>query len=298
MAIIGDWGTGEARAQALLRAVAQHRPDVLIHLGDIYYSCDMREADAFFRNVTAAFPPGSAQVFTLCGNHDMYGGGVPYYALLDRIGQPASFFCLRNASWQILAMDTGYNDFDPFQGGTAATWVQDGTDAHGRPAADQYSELEWHEHKFATAGSRRTVLLSHHPLFTRNSPISGSVCNERLQAQIRQWLPQVALWLWGHEHSQVVYTTFSGVTRGRCLGASAIPVPGTDTPYDVSRNFPRGQDAPGLQNDPLTRLGIDQATGLYDLGYGVLTLAGATGTMRYYGFNETSGARLVWEETL
>ena len=38
VAIIGDWGTGTAEATALLGQVASHNPDVLIHLGGIYYS--------------------------------------------------------------------------------------------------------------------------------------------------------------------------------------------------------------------------------------------------------------------
>jgi hypothetical protein len=88
----------------------------------------------------AVFPAHSARLFTLCGDHDMYGGGVPYYALLDRLGQPASFFCLRNPHWQLLAMDTGYNDFDPFRVDATATWVQDGTDEQGRSTDDNYSE--------------------------------------------------------------------------------------------------------------------------------------------------------------
>ena len=107
VAVISDWGTGESRPRALLRAVAALKPHVVIHLGDIYYSCDAREAAAFFDDIRAVFPEGSARVFTLCGNHDMYAGGAPYYGLLDRLGQPASFFCLRNADWQFVAMDTG-----------------------------------------------------------------------------------------------------------------------------------------------------------------------------------------------
>lgn len=47
--VIGDWGTGEPRAQAVLRQIAQHKPDILLHLGDIYYACTEQEADLFYR---------------------------------------------------------------------------------------------------------------------------------------------------------------------------------------------------------------------------------------------------------
>ena len=80
------------------------------------------------------------RVFSLCGNHDMYSGGAPYYALLDRLGQPSSYVCLRNAHWQLLGMDTGYNDYDPFREERAMTWLRDGTGADGREV-DEVSEV-------------------------------------------------------------------------------------------------------------------------------------------------------------
>jgi predicted MPP superfamily phosphohydrolase len=295
IAIIGDWGTGAPRAQALALAIAQTRPDIVVHLGDIYYSCDAREADAFWRNITAAFP-APTRIFTLCGNHDMYGGGTPYYALLDRLGQPASFFCLRNTNFQILAMDTGYNDFDPLKVNTTVTWVQDGADADGRPSNDNYSELTWHNDKFATAAGRRTILLSHHPLFTLNAPIDGHAVNPRLHQQTQSWLPDVALWLWGHEHNQVIYAGFNGLARGRCVGASAIPVPAETPLYARSPDLPATEIAPGLL--PGKGLGIDAATGLYDLGYALVTFAGQAASVSYYGFNQSDGTKLLHQEPL
>jgi hypothetical protein len=298
VAIIGDWGTGAPRAQALLEAVAKHNPDVVIHLGDIYYSCDAREADNFFANMTAVFPAGRTRVFTLCGNHDMYSGGVPYYALLDRLGQPASFFCLRNANWQLLAMDTGYNDFDPLKVTTSVTWVRDGTGEDSQRTTDPYSELEWHLEKLAGAGARKTVLLSHHPLFTRNEPLgTNRSVNPRLQTQFQGHLANIALWLWGHEHNQVIYGPFAGLARGRCIGASAIPVSSDQKIYDPSDKFAQGVPVPDLVPGD-GRLGIDASTGLWDLGFAILTLGGAAGTMNYYSFNQTDGEKQVHSEAL
>src|SRR5258708_3552213 len=51
--IIGDWGTGDASAVALLREVARLKPDLLIHLGDIYYSCTASEAERFYELCTS-----------------------------------------------------------------------------------------------------------------------------------------------------------------------------------------------------------------------------------------------------
>lgn len=296
VAFISDWGTGEARAQALLQAISALRPDVLIHLGDIYYAGSLPECDAFFANVRAALP--DRPVFTLCGNHDMYSGGTPYYALLDRIEQPSSYFCLRNASWQLLAMDTGYNDYDPFREERGMTWLRDGTGADGEDI-DEISEVEWLTDKVLHAGGRKTILLSHHPLFTRHSPIDGDkVCNTRLLAQVQPWLDEVKLWLWGHEHCQIVYEPFLGLERGRCIGASAIPTMPSEGPYEASTDFVAGQVPPGLIADPATRLGIDPVTGWHDLGFGLLTLDGPAATMAYYGFNQTRGAQVLFVEQL
>ncbi len=38
VAIIGDWGTGQPEAKNVLAQIARKQPDVVIHLGDIYYS--------------------------------------------------------------------------------------------------------------------------------------------------------------------------------------------------------------------------------------------------------------------
>lgn len=299
VAVISDWGTGEPRPQALLRAVAALRPDVVIHLGDIYYSCDAREAAAFLADMRAVFPDGSARVFTLCGNHDMYAGGAPYYGLLDRLGQPASFFCLRNANWQFVAMDTGFNDFDPFREGSTTTWVQDGTAGDGSPTDDRYSELAWHADKLEKPGGRRTVLMGHHPPFSRHGVIrGGGTVNERLVKQLAPWLEGVDLWLWGHEHCQLVYAPFAGVERGRCLGAGAIPTLPGERPYDAATDLSSGGTAPGLVGDPASRLRLDAATGLYDLGFALLSLDGAALTATYYSFDEARGAAVVHEERL
>ena len=38
VALVGDWGTGAQPAVQVLKQIATWKPDILIHLGDIYYS--------------------------------------------------------------------------------------------------------------------------------------------------------------------------------------------------------------------------------------------------------------------
>jgi hypothetical protein len=289
--VIGDWGTNEQRSQALLVKLAQSQIDLLIHLGDIYYSCNATEACAFHDNVVKAFDgKNMPRVFTLCGNHDMYSGGAPYYALINQFGQPASFFCVRNASWQILAADTGYNDFDPSDVDTGETWIQNNDDPD-----DPYSELDWHIDKLKTAGpARRTILLSHHQPFTLNSPIgvTNSV-NHKLLDPFQPYFGEVALWLWGHEHNQTIFAPFMGLEKGRCVGASAIPVPDSESLYTISPAFQAAdatlnQPVPTLlSDDPSIRLAVDPGNDLYNLGYALVKLNGANASVEYYQYNSS-----------
>ena len=114
VAIVGDWGTGQDAAKLVLRQIANKNPDVVIHLGDIYYAGTQFEINTYFLqpwkqilNLAAKPIP----TFSLAGNHDMYSGGCPYYQMIQQdLGQPASYFCLRNANWQFVGLDTGYHD--------------------------------------------------------------------------------------------------------------------------------------------------------------------------------------------
>src|SRR6476659_9313460 len=90
IALIADWGTGELPAQQLLAEVGRQAPDVLIHLGDIYYSGTSREVQERFLMVCRATPGLNIPIYTLSGNHDMYSGGQGYSWLLDQLSQPAS----------------------------------------------------------------------------------------------------------------------------------------------------------------------------------------------------------------
>jgi hypothetical protein len=157
VAIVGDWGTGTDEAKQVMVQIARKQPDVVIHLGDIYYSCTDFETQNYFLQVWKQyFDPNKIPSFTLSGNHDMYSGGAPYYALIKQLNQPASYCCLRNDNWQFVMIDTGLNDRTP--SGSDPTSLQD-------------TEVAWVKQRIATAGTRKSVLLSHHQLFTRYSSI-------------------------------------------------------------------------------------------------------------------------------
>jgi len=193
--------------------------------------------------------------FTLSGNHDMFSGGAPYYKLIDQLGQPASYFCLRNDNWQFLAMDTGLHDNKP-EGG-APTYLED-------------TEVAWIADKILNRGNRRTVLLSHHQLFAANEAIGGKAVNDHLNQQLSPLLPGVDMWLWGHEHNLVIYEKYLGVLA-RCIGHGAFPVGLTDIP-----------GAPMFPEVPMVPLRLGDNGTFYNHGYVIMDLAGSTATLSYY----------------
>jgi predicted phosphodiesterase len=255
IAIIGDWGTGQAQGTALLQAIARKNPDLVIHLGDIYYAGTEFEMQNYFQNIwKKTFDLTKVRSFTLAGNHDMYSGGAPYYQLIAELGQPASYFCLRNDDWQFVALDTGLHDDDALD---------------ARPTYLEDTEVTWLKDKIATAGNRKTVLLSHHQLFTAIEDIGGQSVNTRLQGQVASILPKVEAWFWGHEHNQVIYKKWQGVLA-RCLGHGAYPVGIDEIPakprFDV----------------PMENVLLHKGDAFHSHGYAVMDLDGPAARVSYY----------------
>lgn len=272
--LIGDWGTGLDDAKWLLSEVMKKSPDVLIHLGDIYYAGMPDEVRDNFLTIVDSAAPG-IPVYTLSGNHDMYSGGAPYYSLLTQLNaapslqayrQQASFFCLRNADWQILVMDTGLHDSGPATVDTNVTFLED-------------SEAAWHVDKLQNSGGRRTIVLSHHQLITafcdgigRGTSGKALAYNPNLFGIFEKYMSRIALWLWGHEHNFAAFNPYLGLNKGRCIGASAIPVLEAQNPYELIA----APDLQGQASLPTTVSGVGQLSlnkdNEYYHGYAILTL--------------------------
>lgn len=286
IALLADWGTGQDNARKLLAKVASKTPDVVIHLGDVYYSGTEYEVRNYFYAIwrkelglprvawgaSPSRPRAKPATFHLAGNHDMYAGGAPYYTVITMLGQPASYFCLRNDDWQFVAMDTGLHDANPLTQGSA-TFLEE-------------TEVAWVKDKIRSAGRRKSVLLSHHQLFSATDRFGGQTVNARLLDQLGDVLPGLTAWLWGHEHSLVIYKRFQHVLA-RCIGHGAFPVP-------VDLEQAAAADVP-IED---VRLDTDRAGGLFLHGYTVVKLDGSVATVTYYQYNAETGEEIVkFQET-
>jgi len=269
VAIVGDWGTGQDAAKLVLRQIADKNPNVVIHLGDIYYAGTQFEINTYFLKIwqqvlSLGDKLDRIPTYTLAGNHDMYSGGCPYYQLIQQLGQPASYFCLRNANWQFIAIDTGYHDHNPGGGGAGATYLQD-------------TEVTWLTDKVNNGGGRKNVLLSHHQLFTAFDAIDGQEVNMRLASQLGPLLPKLTHWIWGHEHDFVLYDSYMNLARSCCLGHGAFPV-GIDEVVKV----PKHADVPLIKGDDGNPIRLDTTGGVCNHGYAIIDLDGASGKVSYY----------------
>ena len=231
VSIAGDWASGTDEAAAVAAAIASWNPHFTIHLGDVYYVGDEAEVRATFLGERTSFyqptqwPRGSVGTFALNGNHEMYARGTAYFdVLLPRLGFPsgapqrASFFCLENQHWRIIALDTGYN---------SVRWplLEELPFAPFAPANDlSRVQIKWLAETIGSShGNRALVILSHHPPYSRfeRSYIKPA-------RQLSRLLRGPVLWFWGHEHRLAVYNRYSrdgGIEAyGRNVGHGGMPV--------------------------------------------------------------------------
>ena len=295
--LMADWGTGTAAAINIAKQMAAFNPDVIIHLGDIYYSGTPDECQHNFLGILGnVFDLTRVPVYNLTGNHDMYCGGVGYYGLLDKMNplplarQQTSFFCLRctDARWQFIAMDTGRFDYDPF--GVRNVLVRIGEE-----------EQAWLELRIAEFPGN-TILLSHHQLFSAFEQIGqaaadGSLTpyNPNLRATYTAFAAaaargrgRIAAWFWGHEHALSIYAPYLDVEKGRCIGHGAIPVLIGDGNDPLTRLV----DPPKLAAPPLGGIGA-----VHPHGFVILRFA-HDGTCLAEYYNDTEVQRPFYSETL
>lgn len=211
--LIADWGTGVPRARMLgqaarrfLEQAARAGTEVhVIHLGDVYYSGFAEEYDAHFLPFWPVQPNEAATHGSWClnGNHDMYSGGHGYFDHLLKdarfaLQQQSSYFSLENDFWQILALDTAYDDF--------------------ALAGDQ---ADWVLRTRSASPSKNGILLSHHQPFSSYEAAPDTILNGLKPALDRDL---ILGWFWGHEHRCAFYQPRNHIQYGRCIGYGGVPV--------------------------------------------------------------------------
>ena len=171
--LVGDWGSGLPRAQKVAKAIRVYveqnldaQRDVhVVHLGDVYYSGWDYEYEKRFLPYWPVHPGEANKVGSWCinGNHDMFSGGFAYFDTLLKDPRfanqrQASFFHLYNDDWQILGLDTAWDD---------------------NGLKDPQADFVNHSLKDC---KQKAIALSHHQFFSAYEPSEdcGKVLREKL----------------------------------------------------------------------------------------------------------------------
>jgi predicted phosphodiesterase len=196
IAVLGDWGTnlyGAPVSAASIKRAGGY--ELLLHLGDIYYSGTETEAQQRF---LAAWPTEAGKISrALNGNHEMYSGGFAYFEhVLPQFKQSSSYFALQNTHWLLIALDTAHTDH-----------------------TIDFLQIEWLKSIMRKAADRKVILFSHHQPFSRLDQQGPD-----LKAALAG-LPPITAWYWGHEHNCIIYDKHPKFGLGRCIGHGGIPSP-------------------------------------------------------------------------
>jgi hypothetical protein len=199
VALLSDWGTGLYGAPISMQTIASDRSgyDLIMHLGDVYYSGTPSEQ----RERLLKFWPLESRAIqrALNANHDMYTGGYGYFDVaLPALAQKSSYFAFVNDFWLLVALDTAYQEHD--LANEQASWLQ---------------------HLIGKYAGRKLILFSHHQPF---SLLDSQ--GPRLVARLGQLLEAklIHAWYWGHEHRCVLYDGHPlWGFNGRCLGHGGYP---------------------------------------------------------------------------
>ncbi|MDY7091818.1 MAG: metallophosphoesterase [Acidobacteriota bacterium] len=247
IAVIGDWGTGawnDGGTQGPAAEIMQQiealtpQPDLVIHVGDVYYSgtgdlpwvvslamtalsaeigVPFLSDEETVRLVNSWWCGGKAgNSFTLNSNHEMYSAARGYFhdgleAAVFGAQKNTSYFALSFQDWVILGLDSAYysNSFAVMEGR-----LQD---------ADHTEQVQWVQS--LDLQGKRVIVLTHHTGLTYDGqPITST--EPTLWDDVKEALGGKGpdYWYWGHVHNGIVYTANAlGGTKARCLGHGALP---------------------------------------------------------------------------
>jgi calcineurin-like phosphoesterase family protein len=220
VALLADWGTGLYGAPECASSIESDGGyDLLLHLGDVYYSGTPTEVR---ENFLELWPTVPGAVSRACNsNHEMYSGGEGLFKeTLPAFGQEATPFAVETDDWLLVGLDSAYEDHDL---------------AHGQSG--------WLEQLISRAGERRVLLFCHHQPFSLLSK-QGPKLVEKLAPLLEGG--RIFAWYWGHEHRCVIYDRHPAWgLLGRCIGHGGMPYFRDDvTSYEPDQGDERWRRVP------------------------------------------------------
>jgi hypothetical protein len=222
IAIAGDWGTRNESSARIGQNILANKPDITIHLGDVYYAGEIDQE----RQFVSDWPAGANSkypAFALNSNHEMYSGGQGYFRVALQSAkfsaqQRLSYFALELPKWVIVGLDSAYNAphkvWQLYQTGNLnqvqIDWIR-GVAANAR------------------ASGKKIIALTHH----HGLDVSGVMVPNFFDQMIDAFTVDAArrgpdYWYWGHVHGVLVFTPIQipkqqVVLHPRCVGHGGVP---------------------------------------------------------------------------
>lgn len=210
LVLFSDFGTGLDYSRYIARQIASHSPDVVVHLGDVYFTGSSREFEHHFARIVEPLLDAS-QLFAMNGNHEMLSRGSSYFRYLEHKRartsgvpqlQEGSYFCLVGEHVQLVGIDSDYHA--AFGG------------RHRDPALVRWlaERLAW-----GRAEGKLNVLLSQHYPYK-----IGAAKLTKLHRDLSGVLSLVDLWFWGDDHGCALFErTEQTPFVGCCIGHAGHP---------------------------------------------------------------------------
>lgn len=201
IAVLGDWGTGRYGAPVCAATIQKATPryDVLLHLGDVYYSGTPSEIQERFLDIWPKVPGAVSRAVN--SNHEMYAGGHGFFEnTLKKFEQKSSCFAMENDHFLLVGLDTGYDEHDLEEGQVPwLTRLVEGAEKNGQ----------------------KVVLFTHHQPFSAFEKQGPKLVDKLLPLLTSK---RILAWYWGHEHRAVLYEKKEAWGMyGRLIGHSGYP---------------------------------------------------------------------------
>ena len=215
IALFGDFGTGLSHSLYIARKITEKAPDYAFHLGDVYYAGRSREFENYFQKPLDPLLEKS-NFFALNANHEMHSGDFPYFAYLNykkktRSGwveqdQEGSYFCVRNAKYQIIGIDTAYHENGRHRDEKLQAWLGK-TLREGKAASPK----------------RLNILLSPNQPYKLGNQSFNDLYNMDLHEFAHQGL--IDYWFWGNTHYAALFDRSAKTPFiGSCVGHGGHPI--------------------------------------------------------------------------
>lgn len=226
VALFSDWGSGYYHSHYIAKHVAALDAGQAIHLGDVYYTGTQEEFRERFEPALDKYLLKRMPFFAMNANHEMDTHGIAYFEHLRRkrarggqggsVEQPqeGSYFCLSNAHYQVIGIDTAY-----WKNGRCRDELGKGCEMMREWLAQRLQEGR-------AAGKVNILLSQNEPYemraqelladldFVLRGPGPGSAVERSL----------VDLWFWGDQHYCALYPpTEQTPFIGSCIGHGGYP---------------------------------------------------------------------------